>query len=60
MYTYVGTSRISSWLIQFQIRRGWNVNYLAPITLPLSRLADTISGRTDAGHILIIAAEKDE
>jgi SAM-dependent methyltransferase len=59
-YTYVGTSRISSWLIQFQIRRGWNVNYLAPITLPVSKLADAISRRTDAGHILIIAAEKDE
>lgn len=60
MYAYVGTSRISSRLIRSQIRRGWNVNYLAPITLPISRLADAISGRTDAGHILVIAAENDE
>ena len=59
MYRYVGASRVSSWLIQFQIKRGWNVNYLAPITLPISRLADGISRGTNAGHILVIVAEKD-
>lgn len=59
-YRYVATSRISSWLIQSQMEKRWNLNYLAPVTLPISRLADAISGKTDAGFIVVIAAEKKE
>ena len=59
-FRYVATSRVSGWLIRSQLERGWNLNYLAPVTLPVFRLADAISEKTDAGFIVAIAAEKNE
>lgn len=57
-HRYIASSRISSWLIQFQMKRRWNLNCLAPVALPISRLGDAISEKTDAGFIVVIAAEK--
>lgn len=55
---YVATTRVSAWFIQFLVRRGWEVNYLAPISIPVSRAADALWGRRDAGYSLFVAAEK--
>jgi ubiquinone/menaquinone biosynthesis C-methylase UbiE len=57
-YAYVGRSRLFSWLMQFQVVRRWNVNYLAPLSLPLASLADTLSQTTNAGYALVVAARR--
>jgi ubiquinone/menaquinone biosynthesis C-methylase UbiE len=57
-YEYVARTRVSAWFIQYLVQRGWEVNYLAPISLPVSRLADALRGRSDAGYSLVVAVEK--
>ncbi len=55
---YIGTSDITSGLVQFQVGRGWRVNYLAPLSLLVSRFADAVVGKHDSGLILFAAAKK--
>jgi SAM-dependent methyltransferase len=57
-HDYVGRSALFSWFMQFQVRRGWHVNFIAPISLPLASWADSHSRTTNAGYALVVAAQK--
>lgn len=57
-HAYLATSALACRLIQLQVRRGWEVNYLAPLGKPLAALADAFRGSRDQGYSLVIMAEK--
>lgn len=57
-YAYVGTSQVASALIQLQVERGWQVNYVAAVALPLSRFFDATTGWYNGGYSLAVLAEK--